>query len=321
MSFQEDTKASRALGSTMGKRVLGVECPIRNNTGEVCNECARVKVWWRGGGEDEKRARDHQAKESYFLNIQKRDGEFAVLKIGKKVAKSLAQKLTRYKERTSKAFGFANLEEGEWVSIAKSGDHPNFEYDFEQLGEKADSVSADTVKGLPSLNNLTKDFNDGVIDIVDISGLSSGDSYEFRMLPIPTGDSMATEMVFRYYHWRCSEAEIIGGSPIDVKTAETPEEFKEYMPDAETTTNDTGGGTTYTLDDPPGCFGHFDGDDDDADDEDEARRLSSGAPSRLALLDHDEAHVGPADSAQCPGHAEPLDVFLDPGLLAGLVLQ
>lgn len=264
MSFQEDTKASRALGSTMGKRVLGVECPIRNNSGEVCNECARVKVWWRGGGEDEKRARDHQAKESYFLNIQKRDGEFAVLKIGKKVAKALKTKLERYKDRSGKAFGFANLEEGEWVSIAKSGDHPNFEYEFETLGEKAEAVSADSVKGLPSLGNLTKDFNDGAIDIVDISGLSSGDSYDFRMVPIPTGDGMATEMIFRYYHWRCSEAEITGGGPADIQAAGTPEEFKEYMP------NDGHGedagvpdGKGYTLEDPPGCFGHYDGDDDD----------------------------------------------------------
>lgn len=266
--FQEDTKASRALGSTMGKRVLGVECPIRNNTGEVCNECARVKAWWRSNsGDDEKRARDHQAKESYFLNIQKRDGEFAVLKIGKKVAKSLQQKLVRYKDRTGKAFGFANLEEGEWVAISKSGDHPNFEYEFEQLGEKADSVSADTVKGLPSLNNLSRDFNDGLIDIADISSLSSGDSMEFRMLPIPTGENMATEMIFRYYHWRCSEAEILGGeSSENVTGGATPSEFQEYMPDANgqaVETADTGGSTTYTLDDPPGCFGHYDADDDD----------------------------------------------------------
>jgi hypothetical protein len=261
--FAEDTRAGRALGSTLGKRVLGIECPIRNNTGEVCNECARVKVWWRGGGEDEKRARDHQAKESYFLNIQKRDGEFAVLKIGKKVAKSLKQKLEKYKERTGKLFGFANLEEGIWTAISKSGDHPNFEYEFEQLGEKAEAVSAETVKGLPSLNNLTNDFNDGLIDIADVSVIKSGDSYEFRMLPIPTGDNMATEMVYRYYHWRCSEAEITGGD-LTVATGQTPEEFKEYMP-----ANGHGkeavesGGTAYTLEDPPGCFGHFDTDDDD----------------------------------------------------------
>jgi hypothetical protein len=262
--FQEDTKAGRALGSTMGKRVLGIECPIRNNTGEVCNECARVKVWWRGGGEDEKRARDHQAKESYFLNIQKRDGEFAVLKIGKKVAKSLKQKLERYKDRSGKLFGYANLEEGEWVAISKSGDHPNFEYEFEQLGEKAEAVSADTVKGLPSLANLTKDFNDGHIDIADISALKSGETYEFRMLPIPTGENMATEMVYRYYHWRCSEAEITGGE-LTVATGDTPEEFKEYMPDADGDKGavDNGENSAYTLDDPPGCFGHYDAADDD----------------------------------------------------------
>jgi len=261
--FQEDTKAGRALGSTMGKRVLGIECPIRNNTGEVCNECARVKVWWRGGGEDEKRARDHQAKESYFLNIQKRDGEFAVLKIGKKVAKSLKQKLERYKDRSGKLFGYANLEEGEWVAISKSGDHPNFEYEFEVVGEKAEAVTADVVKGLPSLDNITKDFTDGLIDIADISALKTGDSYEFRMLPIPTGENMATEMVYRYYHWRCSEAEITGGD-LTVATGATPEEFKEYMPEeghgkeaVET------GGSVYTLDDPPGCFGHYDANDDD----------------------------------------------------------
>lgn len=263
MSFQEDTKASRALGSTMGKRVLGVECPIRNNTGEICNECSRVKVWWRANNaDDEKRARDHQAKESYFLNIQKRDGEFAVLKIGKKVAKSLKQKLERFKDRSGKAFGYANLEEGEWTAISKSGDHPNFEYEFEQLGEKAEPVTADAVKGLPSLGNLTADFNDGLIDIADISALKSGDTYDFRMLPIPTGDNKATEMIFRYYHWRCSEAELTGGDTA-VATGDTPEEFKEYMPEDGHGEEDTGGGTTYTLDDPPGCFGHYDAEDDD----------------------------------------------------------
>jgi len=263
--FQEDTKAGRALGSTMGKRILGVECPIRNNTGEVCNECVRVKAWWRGNNaDDEKRARDHQAKESYFLNIQKRDGEFTALKIGKKVAKSLKQKLERHKDRTGKAFGFANLEEGEWVAISKSGDHPNFEYEFELLGEKAEPVSAETVKGMPSLNNITKDFTDGVIDLADISALKTGDAYEFRMLPIPTSEGMATEMIYRYYHWRCSEAEIEGGE-IAVATGETPAEFNEYMPDA----GDGGvessgdGGTAYTLEDPPGCFGHYDANDDD----------------------------------------------------------
>jgi hypothetical protein len=261
--FQEDTKAGRALGSTMGKRVLGIECPIRNNTGEVCNECARVKVWWRGGGEDEKRARDHQAKESYFLNIQKRDGEFAVLKIGKKVAKSLKQKLERHKDRSGKLFGYANLEEGEWVAISKSGDHPNFEYEFEVVGEKAEAVTADVVKGLPSLDNITKDFTDGLIDIADISALKSGDSYEFRMLPIPTGENMATEMVYRYYHWRCSEAEITGGD-LTVATGETPEDFKEYMPeDGHGKEAVESGGTVYNLEDPPGCFGHYDANDDD----------------------------------------------------------
>lgn len=265
--FQEDKAAARSLGSTMGKRVLGVECPLRNATGEVCRECERVKAAWRAGDSDnEKWARDHQAKESYFLNIINREGDAKVLKIGKKVAKSLKQKLERYKDRTGKVFGFANLEEGEWVAISKSGDHPNYEYDFEQLGEKAEPVEVDFVKGLPSLNNLTEDFNDGLIDIHDVSTLKSGDSFEFRMLPIPTGEKKATEMIFRYYHWRCSEAEITGG---DVGTAvasgtETPEEFSEYMPSAGANGEEiSGGSTAYTLEDPPGCFGHFvDGDDD-----------------------------------------------------------
>src|SRR5210317_1103532 len=103
MTFVEDERASRSLNSTMGKRILGIECPVRNNTGDVCRECERVKKAWRAGdAENEKWAREHQAKESYFLNIQNRDGEFTALKIGKKVAKSLKSKLEKYKKRHGK---------------------------------------------------------------------------------------------------------------------------------------------------------------------------------------------------------------------------
>jgi hypothetical protein len=271
MAFVEDERASRSLNSTMGKRVLGIECPVRNNTGDVCKECERVKLAWRAGdAENEKWAREHQAKESYFLNILKRDGEFTALKIGKKVAKSLKSKLEKYKKRHGKAFGFANLDEGEWVAISKEGDHPNFEYEFEMLGEKADSVAEKDVKGLPSLMNITEDFNEGVIDLADISSLSSGDSYEFRMVPIPTEEKKATEMIYRYYHWRCTEADIIGGSVESaVKTGEdTPEEFKEYMTvddkvDDGDFVREVEEVKKYTLDDAPGCFGHFDKEDED----------------------------------------------------------
>jgi len=107
MAFQEDRAAQRGLESTIGRRVLGVECPVRNRTGEVCKECERVKRLWRQDtATSTEDARRRQAKDSYFINIQKRDGEFTSLKIGKKVAKSLKQKLERYKDRTGKSFGF-----------------------------------------------------------------------------------------------------------------------------------------------------------------------------------------------------------------------
>jgi hypothetical protein len=286
--FEEDKAAARALAATQGKRVLGIECPVRNGTGEVCKECERVKAGWRAGdAENEKWSRDHQAKESYFLNIIDRNGDAKALKIGKKVAKALKQKLERYKERTGKMFGFANLEEGEWVAISKTGDHPNFEYDFEMLGEKAEPVEVDLVKGMPSLNNLTADYTEGLIDIHDVSTLASGDSYEFRMLPIPTSDKKATEMIFRYYHWRCSEAEIISGdvgTSVATGTA-TPEEFTEYMTAATGDGAVQGVSSGYTLQDPPGCFGHFvEGDDDcmenDCDDIREACKMEKTASKK-----------------------------------------
>ena len=267
MTFQQDEQATRALSGTIGKRVLGVECPVRNKTGDTCNECVRVKRWWREKtAESEKLARDHQSKESYFLNILNREGDFTVLKIGKKVAKSLMSKNERYKQRTGKAFGFANLEEGEWVAISKEGDHPNFEYEFETLSEQAEAIDTSAVKELPSLNNLTADFNDGLLNIHDIASLSSGDSFEFRMLPIPTNNGKAVEMVFRYYHWRCSEADILGGE--DLSTAvptgtAAPKEFQEYMGvdvgDEEEVEEEP---TQFTMETAPECFGHFDGDDD-----------------------------------------------------------
>jgi hypothetical protein len=44
--------------------------------------------------------------------------------LGKKVAKSLKAKLEKYRDKTGKMFGYANLEEGEWLAINKSGEKP-----------------------------------------------------------------------------------------------------------------------------------------------------------------------------------------------------
>lgn len=269
--FQEDQGAARQLNATMGKRILGLECPLRNGTGDICRECERVKAAWRAGdAENEKWARDHQAKESYFLSVQKRDGEFTVLKIGKKVAKALKSKLEKYKARHGKPFGFANPEHGEWCAIEKEGEHPNFEYTFELLGEPAEAVSVDQIKRLPSLGNLTEDYANGALDIDDISSIGSGDAYEFRMVPIPTDNGKATEMIYRYYHWRCSEAEILGGDVGSVvgTGGDTPEEFKEFMTVGDDEDNTPAANEKYTMDEPPGCFGHYDADDDDCASED-----------------------------------------------------
>jgi hypothetical protein len=260
MAFVEDKQAKRTLETGIGRRVLGVECPIRNKTGDVCKECERVKKLWRQNtAATEQEARDKQAKDSYFLNIQMRDGTLTPLKIGKKVAKSLKTKLERYKEKTGKVFGFANLEEGEWLAINKSGENKNFEYDLEILGEKADPVTEATVKGMHPLDNLTVDFNNGELNLEDIAAIASGESFEFRMLPIPTGEGKATEMILRYYHWYCNEADILGGGEVDdvVGTGtDAPKEFQEYMDvgvteDSEVMPDEEK--HQYTMDDKPEC--------------------------------------------------------------------
>ena len=268
--FKEDARARRELESTIGRRVLGVECPVRNRKGDVCKECDRVRKLWRQNtttAEDD--ARKRQAKDSYFLNIQKRDGTLIALKIGKKVAKALKTRTERHREKTGKSFGFANLEEGEWLAISKSGERPNFEYDLEVLGERAEPVEESAVRAMPTLNNLTDDFNNGVLDLEDIAAIQSGDTYEFRMLPIPTGEDSATEMVYRYYHWFCSDADILGGEEVEdvVKTGvDTPKEFREFMdvgaPEDVDVMKDDKEKKTYTADAPPECFGHFDGEED-----------------------------------------------------------
>ena len=266
--FVEDKQAKRNLEGSIGRRILGVECPIRNKTGDVCKECARVKKLWRQNtSTSEQEARDKQAKDSYFLNILMRDGSFTALKIGKKVAKSLKAKLEKYREKTGKVFGFANLEEGEWLSINKSGESPNFEYELEVLGEKADSVDEATVKAMHSLDNLTEDFNNGDLNLEDIAAMATGESFEFRMVPIPTGENRATEMIYRYFHWFCNEADILGGEEVDAVVdtgTETPKEFQEYMDvgvtDGEVMPDDDK--YQYTMQDKPECFGYFDGDEE-----------------------------------------------------------
>ncbi len=225
-------------------------------------------MWRQDTATSTEDARRRQAKDSYFVNIQKRDGEFTALKLGKKVAKSLKQKLERYKDRTGKSFGFANLEEGEWLAIHKSGERPNFEYELEVLNEGAEPVTEEQVKAMHPLDNLTEDYLSGLLPLEDIASINPGDTYEFRMVPIPTGESKATEMVYRYYHWFCSEADILGGEDVDdvVKTGdEPPKEFQEYMDVGMANNGETEVETAkhqYTMDDKPECFGHFDGEED-----------------------------------------------------------
>lgn len=268
MALQEDQKAKRATEQAVGKKVLGTECPKRNRTGTVCKECDRVERLYRSGTADDRElAGRKKAKDSYFLNVILRDGEKTALKIGKLLAKKLDIKLRKYKERTGASFGFANIEgDGKWLQASKTGDHPNYEYDLDVL-EDAEPVDEAVVKGMPSLNNLTEDFNDGVLPLLDVSSIGSGATLDFRMIPIMTSENKATEMVHRYYHWFCTEADIEGGEDVDavVETGSAPpKEFSEYMG------VETGGEEAstpeaiekYTLDNPAKCFGMFDNDTD-----------------------------------------------------------
>jgi len=87
------------------------------------------------------------------------------------------------------------------------------------------------------------------------------------MVPIPTTEGKATEMVYRYYHWRCSEADILGGEDVDavVKTGDSPpREFSEFMgvneaSEEEDTPKEA---EKYTLDNAPECMGYFDNESD-----------------------------------------------------------
>ena len=291
--FKEDKRAARELEAATGKRVLGIECPLRNNTGDVCKECERVRKLWNANTADaEKEARDRQAKDSYFLNVMLRDESFTCLKIGKKVAKSLKNKVERYKEKTGAAFGYANIEDkGQWLAIHKSGEHPNFEYELEVLGEVAEPVEPSTVKGLPSLNNLTEDYNNGDLPLLDISSLSSGDSLEFRMVPVPTTDDKATEMVFRYFHWRCSQTDILGGADINdaVETGDTPpREFSEYMTVGTTEEEEEDVPASvekYTMENKPECYSYYDGESDCFDEDCDNIRDACAKAAGYVLVD------------------------------------
>jgi hypothetical protein len=89
------------------------------------------------------------------------------------------------------------------------------------------------------------------------------------MVPVPTTDGKATEMVYRYYHWRCSEADILGGEEVGavVETGDSPpQEFSEYMTvgpnDAvEEHADEPKTVEKYTMDNKPECYTYFDGDD------------------------------------------------------------
>jgi hypothetical protein len=70
-------------------------------------------------------------------------------------------------------------------------------------------------------------------------------------------------MVYRYYHWRCSEADILGGEDVNavVETgSDTPREFSEYMTVSAEDSNEEEDKPVerYTINTAPGCYGHFD---------------------------------------------------------------
>ena len=121
MKLEVDEKETRKLSGEMGRRVLGVECPVYNKTGDICKECDRVKTLYRQDtAESRKEAGDRRAKQSFFLNVLFKDSdEPIVLKIGKKVAGKLFSSNEKYKARTGKVFGYGDPDEGEWVSISK----------------------------------------------------------------------------------------------------------------------------------------------------------------------------------------------------------
>ena len=114
------------------------------------------------------------------------------------------------------------------------------------------------------------------IEIFDIATINSGEEKEFRPLPIPTPSGKYTApFVFIYYHWRCNEAEILGGGNIeDAVPDAVPSEFREFMTVEEGGSSDAvvEGSTKYTMDSPAACFGNYDGDEDcRADDCDDIR--------------------------------------------------
>ena len=43
--FVEDQRAKRSLETSIGRRVLGVECPVRNKTGDVCTSLIIVNFF------------------------------------------------------------------------------------------------------------------------------------------------------------------------------------------------------------------------------------------------------------------------------------
>jgi hypothetical protein len=265
MSYEVDEGARRKVDSSFsGKRVLGIECPLRNNTGPVCKECDRARKLWRMGTESsQQEARDRFAKPTYFANVVLQDNNnHAVLKLGKKVSADILDEL---EETKGPAFKFADPEEGRWVSISKKGTRPSFEYRFRLTDDVAPTVEKATVDNLNSLNNVTEDFNDGNIDLFDISSLESGGALSFRLLPSPTGTGKYKLLQVVHYHWRCNEADILGGEdpdemdkPVELKD---DSEFEEYMTVDETEETDEVK-AQYSLDEAESvaCFGNYDGD-------------------------------------------------------------
>nr|NIU83580.1 hypothetical protein [Candidatus Thorarchaeota archaeon] len=232
MSYEMDEGARRKVDSSFsGKRVLGIECPLRNNTGVVCKECDRARKLWRMGTESsQQEARDRFAKPTYFANVVLKDnGNHAILKLGKKVSADILDELEQTK---GPAFKFADPEEGRWVSINKKGTRPSFEYRFRLTDDVAPTIDKSEVDNLNNLNNVTFDFNEGNIDLFDISSLESGQSLIFRLLPTPTGSGKYKLLQVVHYHWRCNEADILGGEdpddmekPIELQDGSDFEEF------------------------------------------------------------------------------------------------
>lgn len=271
MSYEMDERDTRELSGELDKkrRVFGVLCPKRNRTGDTCKECDRAELLWgRGDKDSQDIARGKFAKPSFFITAMLEDGTFTAMKLGKQVAKEILDEFDNYT-----GWGFADPDEGRWVRISKRGDYPNFEYRFNVLPDDAPAVEKEKMANLPYLNDIKNSYLEGKVDVLDIANhLQSGTSLKFRMLPTPKENGKFNKMTFQYYHWRCTEADILGGLEATDMYSQNGEElpdedYSEFMGTEDTPTGSNEFQETTTTkteeSDMPKCYGNFDADPDD----------------------------------------------------------